>query len=71
MKSIGLGLLLVALIATIGSIIWSMIAEAGEMPWIVWVIGGALFLGSILLLAAAIRDRLKAKKGENFKGVDN
>ena len=71
MKTLGLGLFLVALVAVVGSIVWTFIAEAGETPWVVWVIAGSLFLGAALLLAAAIRDRLKAKKEENFKGVDN
>ena len=71
MKTLGLGLFLVALIAIIGSVAWAIFTDAGETPWIVWVIGGSLLLGTILLLAAAIRDRLKAKKEENFKGVDN
>ena len=71
MKTIGLGLFLVALIAIIGSVAWAIFTDAGETPWIVWFIAGSLLLGTILLLAAAIRDRLKAKKEENFKGVDN
>ena len=71
MKTLGLGLFLVALIAIIGSVAWAIFTDAGETPWIAWVIGGSLLLGTILLLAAAIRDRLKAKKEENFKGVDN
>jgi hypothetical protein len=72
MKTIGLALFLVAFLAFAGSFVWALFTETDEAPWVVWVIFGSLFLGSILLLAAAVRDRLKAKKEEDYlKGVDN
>ncbi|KTB47777.1 hypothetical protein [Dehalogenimonas alkenigignens] len=72
MKTLGFVLFGVALVAMVGVFIWTLAADAGEIPGVAWVIGGSLGAGTILLLAAAIRDRLKAKKDEQYlKGVDN
>lgn len=72
MKILGFILFGVALAAMAGVFIWALAADAGEIPWAAWVIGGSVTAGSVLLLASAIRDRLKAKKDEKYlKGVDN
>ncbi|MEN8615298.1 hypothetical protein ABFB09_08500 [Dehalogenimonas sp. THU2] len=71
MKKLGLGLFLVAVIAMIGSMVWVMIDEADQTPWVVILITAAFLLGTVFLLAQAIIDRQKQKKQEDFKEVDN
>ena len=71
MKQLGFGLFIVAFIAMLGSVVWTMFQEAEQTPWIVILIIGTLLLGSILLLAQAISDRQKQKKKEHFEEVDN
>ena len=71
MKTIGLGLLLVAVLAVVGSVIWVMVTEADSTPVMVYVIMGAGALGIIILLAAAIRDRQKQQKSEQFERRSN
>jgi uncharacterized membrane-anchored protein len=71
MKAIGLGLLLVAVLAMVGSVIWVMVTEASGTPAVVYVMIGAAVLGFILLLAAAIADRRRAQKSEQFEGRNN
>ena len=71
MKAIGLGLLLVAVLAMVGSVIWVMWAGASSTPVIVYVVIGATGWGIIILLAAAIVDRRKQKKTEHFERRDN
>ena len=71
MKAIGLGLLLVAVLAMVGSVIWVMVTEASSTPVIVYIIIGAAVLGVIMLLVAAISERQKQKKTEHFERRDN
>ncbi len=71
MKAIGLGLLLVAVLAMVGSVIWVMVTEASNTPVIVYVIIGAAALGVVTLLAAAVSDRRKQQKSEHFEGRNN
>jgi uncharacterized membrane protein YuzA (DUF378 family) len=66
-----LGLLLVAVLAMVGSVIWDMVTEASGTPAIVYVIIGAAVLGFILLLASAIADRRRVQKSEQFEGRNN
>ncbi len=66
-----LGLLLVAVLAMVGSVIWVMVTESSGTPAIVYVIIGATVLGFFMLLAAAIRDRQNQKKTEKFEGRSN
>jgi len=71
MKAIGLGLLLVAVLAMVGSVIWVMVTEASSTPVIVYIIIGAALLGVIMLLGAAISDRRKQQKSEKFERRSN
>ena len=71
MKKIGVGLLLLAALCTVGGVIWLIVSEAANTPVIVLVIVGAIVLGFAAILAGVIRDRIKQKKNENFKGVKN
>jgi uncharacterized integral membrane protein len=71
MKAIGLGLLLVAVLAMVGSVIWVMVTEASSTPVIVYIIIGAAVLGVIMLLGAAINDRQKQQKSEKFERRSN
>jgi hypothetical protein len=69
MKKVGVGLLFLATLVTIGGVIWMMVSEAGNTPVIIFVIVGAFALGFLVILAGVIRDRIKQKKNENFKEV--
>ena len=71
MKKLGLGLFLIAFLAMMGSVIWTMVDEAEQTPWVVILITAAFFLGGLALLGQAIIDRQKQKKQENFEEVDN
>ncbi|AKG52778.1 hypothetical protein DGWBC_0088 [Dehalogenimonas sp. WBC-2] len=71
MKKLGLGLFLIAFLAMMGSVIWAMVDEADQTPWVVILITAAFFLGGLALLVQAIIDRQKQKKQENFEEVDN
>jgi len=67
MKKVGLGLLFLAALAAIGSVIWIIVSQAENTPVIVFIILGAFALGLLVILAGVIRDRVKQKKSENFK----
>jgi uncharacterized membrane-anchored protein len=69
MKILGLLLLALAFLAVVGGVVWTIATQAANTPVIVIVIIGAVALGFLLLLAGAIRDRLKQKKQEDFKEV--
>ena len=71
MKRAGIGLLLISVLAIVGSIIWVMITEADSTPLIVYIVIGAAVLGVIMLLVAAISERQKQKKTEHFERRDN
>jgi hypothetical protein len=68
MKKLGLALLLLAALAVIGGLIWITVSQANT-PVIVFIILGAVILGFLAILIGVIRDRVKQKKKENFKGV--
>jgi hypothetical protein len=73
MQKLGLGLLAFGFVGLIGLIIWGITESSQELsgvPIFVWLIVGILLLGFLLLLAAAIMDRIKQSKTENLKGVE-
>ena len=70
MQKIGFGLIILGVVGILGLIIWGIAEESGEAPIFIWLIIGAIVLGVLVLLAAAIRDRIKQSKTEDFKEVD-
>jgi len=73
MQKLGFGLIIVGIIGVIGLIFWGIArtsTELGGVPWFVWAVIGVIVLGVLILLAAAIRDRIKQSKTEDFKEVD-
>ena len=71
MQKIGFGLIILGALGVLGLIVWGISEESsGEVPLFVWLIIGSIVLGVIVLLVAAIRDRIKQAKTENFKEVD-
>lgn len=73
MQKLGFILLGIGAVGVIGLIIWGIAetsSEFAEIPLIVKLVIGALAAGFLVLLAAAIRDRIKQAKTEDFKGVD-
>ena len=73
MQKLGFGLIIIGIVGVIGLIIWGIAetsTELAEAPLFVWLIIGAIILGVLLLLAAAIRDRIKQSKTEDFEEVD-
>ena len=65
------GLLLAAGALIIGGFWVYAITAAEDMPVLLLLAFAAGLVGSAVLLAAAIRDRIKHKKEENFLEVDN
>ena len=73
MQKRGFGLIITGMVGGIGLIIWDIAetsTELAEVPLFVWLIIGVIVLGVLLLLATAIRDRIKQSKTEDFKEVD-
>ena len=71
MQKIGFGLIILGALGVLGLIVWGIAEESsGEVPLFVWLIIGSIVLGVIVLLVAAIRDRIKQAKTEDFKEVD-
>ena len=73
MQKLGFGLIILGAIGVVGLIIWGIAetsSEVEDVPLFVWLIIGSMVLGVLVLLAAAIRDRTKQAKTEDFKEVD-
>lgn len=73
MQKLGFGLIGAGVIGIIGLVIWGIFETSSELagvPLYVWLIIGAIILGVLVLLAAAIRDRIQQAKTEDFKEVD-
>ena len=60
-----------ALLAAYGAFEMARAIFGTDVPWPVTVGGTALVVGLLLLLVAAIRDRVSARKGESFEEVEH
>lgn len=73
MQKLGFILIIAGAIGFVGLFIWGLLEtseEFRELPLIVPIVTGAFVAGFLVLLAAAIRDRIKQAKSEDLKGVE-